>query len=905
MKQDMLVEIIPTRGPLEAGLERFVALMQSLVVDRRHPVALEIVGEQQARRFLIRTKSSEAMTHVLTQIQARLPQVQILLLDRHDDPLLLKGGEVLTVRELRPGEGAWAPLRRETFREQEADPVLAVLGAMDQVPEAMRVISQMALLPASPTWARGHLKRLEEGEQAKRRMTGQSRQYPGPSLPLLLFMAAIMIVLGLLATQPDLAGYGPALRAFLRQLVQGQISLLQFAGLFFGGLLVVALFTIPLRLLTRRLPGQPISDQKLIQAHLSGQAYHVRLRCVAIGPACDLVAPLAEGSLISRMKQWWTSALKRLKELLIRQFLIGRVEAAYRQFDRTAGAGNYLVSRRPFFPHSRLRQWSIFLRFSRHLMACETVAWLWHLPPSSSLSHLVHVTHTTARTLPPSPPLIKLMEGRLRLGECLHAGHAIQVAWPQECLLRHQLVAGKSGEGKSTWMIHMALAAMQAGFGLLLVDPHGDLADAVLAVVPEERVDEVVWVDLSDTVAAVGLNPLDARLGRPRDAAVSQIITALKSIWESAWGPRMENALEFALRTLFEANKHLCEEGREHAQHTLLDVTILFNEQSFCHALLEKIEDPYIHRWWHLYYDPLNLREQRERIDPVLSKLAKFEHTIARAIVGQSRSTINMAECISEGRIVLCKLAKGVIGEDIALILGATLVNLMQGALEAQGEVDITHRRPLPILVDEFQTLPGVDWSGLAELRKYGAAFTLATQSFGVLKSQQARLLPTLLANINQYVMYHMSFDDARLIASELGVEPEDLVHLPPHTAYLKLIAGGGRHGAFSARIDAPARGSTEIAREVVEQGRKRYATPFAFVEQALLDHLAYIHGMIPKAEPSQKQKAPPSPPLSAEPASRDRAKNPRGKGSRKKQGQGNSRPMGWNETVGHPGETP
>ncbi|MBO0782868.1 MAG: hypothetical protein J2P37_28980, partial [Ktedonobacteraceae bacterium] len=411
-------------------------------------------------------------------------------------------------------------------------------------------------------------------------------------------------------------------------------------------------------------------------------------------------------------------------------------------------------------------------------------------------------------------------------------------------------------------------------------DPHGDLCDHILHVVPPERTDDIVLIDLSERDGSVGINPLDVTLGRGRDKAVSDLMKTFSHIWQEAWGPRMENAFEMALRTLFEANKLIVAQDSEKGplrQYTLLDVLPILTNESFCHALLRQIHDDYLHRWWRDYYEPLTLMQQREVVNPVLSKVTKFESEIARRIIGQSVSTINFTQIIEQRQILLVKLAKGVVGADIAAIVGASLLGLMQITLEEQGNKLEEERARLPIMLDEFQVLAGVDYAALAELRKYGATFFLATQSLEYLQKLDEVLLPTVLANVRQFLIFNMSAQDAETLAPELGVEPEDILHLDPHMCYVKMATGEQRQPVFSLKLLPPSKGDTALAESIRARCRVRYTRRAAEVDEMLQAAMIQSVRLISRensedecpgdpAEPEQS--SPPASPSTAPPAS-------------------------------------
>ena len=443
--------------------------------------------------------------------------------------------------------------------------------------------------------------------------------------------------------------------------------------------------------------------------------------------------------------------------------------AAYRQYHQANG--NFFRTRQVQSRRARTwierKTWWRGIHRAAHLIDVETLAALWHLPADDAVVNLAQVTYQRSQTRLLPPSLLTVQDDEEGIGYSVHAGHTLSFGFPENCLHSHMLIGGKSGEGKSTLIVHLAARTMRQQGGLVLIDPHGDLAEDVLRLVPASRLDDTLFIDLSEEHFAWGINPLDASMSKGRDKTISDLIKILSHIWASSWGPRMEIACEYALRTLYEANKILCLQGEEkkQQQYTLLDVMALLTDESFCHSLLEGIKDPFIMRWWTSYYDPLSLQMQRDRIDPVLSKMAKFENCIARHILGQSLTTLDMTECVKQGKIVLVKLAKGMVGEDVARILGATIFGLLQIALEEQGNVPLQQRQQVPIFLDEFQTLEGVDWGVLAELRKYGATFFLATQSLEYLRAQQ--ILPVVISNVKQLAIFRMSSEDAEFLARE------------------------------------------------------------------------------------------------------------------------------------------
>ncbi len=855
----LAIRVVPPAHRSQQRLIQMETAMQALVLDARHPIALEITGTAQGRSFLVRATTPASLEHVVAQLQARYPQAGVLPLPSHEDPFTLRSGETVSAVELKSAHAAYLPLHTwdaHARGQEETDPLLGILAALDAMPQGMRTIAQLALVPAPADWSKANQRKaIEHALEPERQKARQGQHSGAPNTITLLLGTGILLVLLLYGR------YKQAIPSWLReavtQLLHGTIPVLAPSQRFLviGGLMMVLLSLFLLFFLLdqgrRHLFKAPMYDMKQVAEKTSRMAYRVRLRLYVIGPATPLPRLPWQGNgttsggktSVADFWQAWKAARHQRQR---RMQLLARLLAAYRQYH--SASGNAFTPCRLTCRQARCSLtprtgrlfcrtgWGQGLTRSRHLISVDSLANLWHLPHALSLPDLAQMTYRRSRTILLPPALAEAGAQQPIIGISEHAGHQVPFGLPPECLSKHLLIGGKSGEGKSTLMEHLALRAMEQG-GLIVIDPHGDLVEHLLCRVPASRRDEVVLIDLSETDDAIGINLLDATLGRSRDKAVGDLLKTLSHIWAASWGSRMEIAFEYALRTLYEANLALCAKDTHTgpgAQYTLLDVMPVLTDESFCHMLLEQVEDPFIRRWWQTYYEPLNLSMQRDRSDPVLSKVAKFESQIARRIIGQGQSTINFRDCIQQERIMLVKLAKGVVGEDVAHLLGATILGLLQLTMEEQAAQPEGARKRFPVIVDEFQVLAGVDWAAIAELRKYGVAFYLATQSFDYLRTVHAHLLPTVLANVHQLFIFHMSASDAHAIYHELGVAEDDILHMESHTCYVRLTFANGRQPTFSLKIIAPSDGDEQKAEAIRQACRKRYMVPAATVDAAL-----------------------------------------------------------------------
>lgn len=261
--------------------------------------------------------------------------------------------------------------------------------------------------------------------------------------------------------------------------------------------------------------------------------------------------------------------------------------------------------------------WACGIQKSNHFFTGDFLSSAWRLPQRADLVELSGIAQKRARTLPFPPALLDASRNGQGtcIGECSHGGVTHSFIIPPGFFSNHTFLGGKSGEGKSTLMVHLVKAVIEEGQrGFFLLDPHGDLAEEVLRVVPPHRHDDVVLIDLGNADFCVGFNPLDVTLGRERDLVVSSLISVFSHIWQSSWGPRMEAPFRAAILTLFEANTTIVRRDTLHGpdqQYTLLDIVHVLVDESFCHDLLEMTSDLFIHRFWYEYYSPLNLVQQR------------------------------------------------------------------------------------------------------------------------------------------------------------------------------------------------------------------------------------------------------------------------------------------------------
>ncbi len=494
------------------------------------------------------------------------------------------------------------------------------------------------------------------------------------------------------------------------------------------------------------------------------------------------------------------------------------VAAAYRHYDHPAGARFKVGGVKPLVPLANLHPAGPGLFGKRSVLGVREVAALWHPPGERDETPLVE--RSGSRALLPSARSIS--GGGALVGDTT-TGNGQPIRFPEDLLRRHHLYVARTRMGKSTLMHHIVTHKLQEkaegrdGDAIVVVDPHADLVAGILEHVPESLVDRVRLIDLADESRSPGINLLDTRVFADRDRTADSVVRVARGLWEQ-WGPRMQSILEQTVKTLHEAN-----EGMEaDQQHTILDGLRLLSNEPFRNSVLAKVSDPYLLEWWARDFGGWHRQYRAEALAPVQTRLSYYASSKrARAILGQSRSTIDLRETILDGGILLASTSQGTVGRDVAALVGASLLNLVDSVIREQGGLPFSQRRGALVVVDEMQSMPGVDYeSMLSELGKFGASFILATQSLAKLEDLSTTMRDTLLANVGCLAVFQVAGSDARQLVWELGkdrVSEDDIVSLDVHHCYVRATVGTERMPAFSMMVRKPEDGDPAVAARIRE----------------------------------------------------------------------------------------
>ena len=409
------------------------------------------------------------------------------------------------------------------------------------------------------------------------------------------------------------------------------------------------------------------------------------------------------------------------------------------------------------------------------------------------------------------------------LGEATYRGRRWRFGIRQEDRLAHTWVLGKTGTGKSTLLFNLMVQDLDCGRGFMLIDPHGDLVERILNMVPLRRMKDVLYFDPADIDYPIAFNVLEP-MGLSPELVASGIMGALRKTWPEFWGPRMEYLLRSSLLTLV-----------QYPGATLLDLHRLLVDGDFRHRVVSGIRDPQLEQFWKKEFELYAGNFRTEAVAPIANKTGQYlTSPMLRNLFGQRVNLVRLHELIDTGGIFLANLARGRVGEDVAVLLGSLLVNQVALAAMTRVNQEEATRRNFFLYVDEAHLVATRSIMELfPEARKFHLGIVLAHQ---YLEQLEPPLQTAIIGNVGSTIMFRLGARDAEVLGREFGPEfgLADLVNLPAYEMYVRMMIDGATSRPFSARTLRPLPARASYRSEIITESRKRYARPVEVVKQEL-----------------------------------------------------------------------
>jgi len=391
--------------------------------------------------------------------------------------------------------------------------------------------------------------------------------------------------------------------------------------------------------------------------------------------------------------------------------------------------------------------------------------------------------------------------------------------------LEHTVCLGPTGSGKSTAMLHLILADINAGRSVLVLDPKADLVTDVLMRIPEKRVSDVVIIDPSDSCPC-GFNPLAFKdYGNPSLIA-DAILSVLKEIFSDSWGIYTQDVLTASLLTLVEAENS-----------TLLWLLPLLTDENFRRKVTVNIKDRMALKPFWEQFEVLRDTEKRVQISPVLNKLRQLTlRPGLRNVLGQAKPKFSLTDLFYKRRIVLIPLNRGLIGGESARLLGSLIVGLTWTLALSRAGIPAEKRHIVEIYIDELQdyiSLPSDISDALAQARGLGVGMTLAHQYRDQLP---INIRSGIDANARNKITFGLNSRDAKdMAAMAPELSAEDFMALPRYQIYTSFQSNGRNTGWIQGKTLPPAPTLRDAA-ELKARSQATYGIPAEQVEEDYLN---------------------------------------------------------------------
>ncbi len=844
----VLFRVIPPKSG-EFSAQGFINALEALnLVDE--VLSLELCAADGQVSMYVRSSRPD---HVLSALRSHYAQTGFATVAPEEDPLLMAGDEGTVCRQvLWPAGEQWLPFQVQDDTGEDGDTFVDMLAGLSaEMPPGGRVVTRVLLSERDRDWSErwrnqaiagsGSANQLavdemrrEESESRTAGQKGDDADTDGQTkIFLLIGIAAVLLVAGVYLDRTfsavwnehrfELFGYG-----FL-----GLIALAGFGYLLHRCGILSALFG--------GRPEPKFYDPDQVRLRVSGAAFRLEVQLYALSGDGR-----AGTDVMERVLRPVVASYRRFDSPMGARFEAGPLERLP-GFDPAANDLGFLGG------HRRMMGLLGVGSVGQGVVGTREAAAFWHVPGDAV--DVPGLARAGSRRLPVPHEMFAQengQDGAALIGvEGYGDGGLRKLHVPAEAMRRSGLIVARTGMGKTTLTQHIARSLLRdraMGTGdaaLVVVDPHSDLVLDILNGMPVGAAADVRLVDLGDESRACGLNLLDTRAFPERDLTVETVLTVARSSSRN-WGDRMEEILRWTLYALYEANRN--KEAEE--QYTIYDGIMFLTDESRRQEIIRegrdrKVRDITVPQWWNEIYPLIVPANDRLALAPVLRKLGQYAGSrSARRVLGQRRTTLDIADTIRSGRVLLVNSARAQTGPEVSSIVGGAILNLLNHLAKQQARLPPAERRRVVVIVDEMQVFPGVPFDEmLSELRKFGGSLLMATQSLGRLNemTESGTMGETILANPGSLFSFQVNASDAELLHRELEsdvIGENDIVELPPHHCYGRLtLESGNVH--FSMEVLPPMPGNVGVA-ELIRMASDAYTRPTAEVDA---ENAAYTRG--------------------------------------------------------------
>jgi hypothetical protein len=398
--------------------------------------------------------------------------------------------------------------------------------------------------------------------------------------------------------------------------------------------------------------------------------------------------------------------------------------------------------------------------------------------------------------------------------------------------MRHLYVIGQTGVGKTVFMKNLINQDIAAGNGVCFIDPHGTDIEDVLAAVPEERMDDVIYFDPANTEHVMGLNMLEYDPNKPEQKTfvINELFSIFKKLYShspESMGPAFEQYFRNATALVMEDPA---------TGNTMLDISRVMADAQYREVKLSRSKNPVVNQFWREIATKAQGEASLQNIVPYITN--KFDiftaNDIMRPIIGQQTSSFHMRQVMDTRKILLVNLAKGRLGDINAHLLGMIIVGKILMAALARVDAPADSLAPFFLYIDEFQNVSTDSISAiLSEARKYKLSLNIAHQYIAQLDEG---IRDAVFGNVGSLAVFRVGAEDAEFLESQFKpvFETTDIMRIENYYAYVKLLARGVPQKPFSILVPPPQKGSPEKIAHIVARSQEQFTRKTADVDKEI-----------------------------------------------------------------------
>ena len=466
----------------------------------------------------------------------------------------------------------------------------------------------------------------------------------------------------------------------------------------------------------------------------------------------------------------------------------------------------------------------LFDEKSALLLTIKELTSIFHFPSASVSAPKLKTLGAKSAPAPAELPSLGLM-----LGKNVFRGEEAEIRMADEDRCRHLYVIGQTGTGKTEFLKNLIRQDIENGKGLAVIDPHGDMVSDILGLVPDGRIDDVIYFDPGNVKRPMGLNFLEYDQQYPEQKTF--VVEELMQIFIKLYGSVPES-IGPIFQQYFRNATHLVIEDPASGS-TLLDIIRVMADKNYREYKISRSKNPVVNSFWKEVAEKTGGEHSLANLVPyITSKFDTFlSNEIMRPIIAQEHSAFNMREVMDSGKILLVNLSKGRLGELNSSLLGLVIVGKILMASFSRADQPGESRRDFYLYMDEFHnfTTPSIA-TILSEARKYRLSLTMAHQFIGQLTDE---IRKAVFGNVGTLVSFRIGREDTEVLEKQF--EPVfsgyDLMNIENYHAAVKMLLHGKTVKPFDIITMPPPTGSAVNAEQIKEISSLKYGVPRETVE--------------------------------------------------------------------------